>query len=362
MSNSWNDRKYMSEAAAAHNLGVHPFAHLLLLIIGLFFVVFIVWADWAVMDEVTVGTGKVIPSGQIRLVQNLEGGMLSALLVKEGDLVEKNQVLMEVDDTQLRASFRESRIQYLALKAKESRLQVEASGAEILSFPQQVLDEQPELARNETALWHSNQQEQRAGIETILKQIGQRKQELIELNAAQKQVKRRLNLAKKEYNLTAPMVKQGIMSRVELLRLKRGVAELEGELESTQLAIPRTQLTMEEAKNRLAYSNTSFRNTAQAELNEIHSALQQLAESMAALKDKVTRTDIRAPVKGTVIRVRVHTIGQVIRSGMDLVEIMPLNDSLLVEARIRPAVLVGKRLSEYQLFQSMGHSSGERKS
>jgi membrane fusion protein, adhesin transport system len=337
MSNSWDDRRYMSEAAAAHNIGVHPFAHLLLLSVGLFFLVFIFWADWAVMDEVTVGTGKVTPSGQIRLVQNLEGGILSSLQVKEGDMVEKNQILLQIDDTQFRASFRESRIQYLSLKAKETRLVAEATGKTILQFPKSVRDEQPKLASNEKKHWLSNKKEHQANLATLNRQAQQRRQELIELKATQKQIQRRLTLAHEEYDLTAPMVKQGIMSKVELIRLQRAVAELEGELESTVLAIPRTKMAMAEAKSREEESKTVFRNRAQAQLNETHSELQKLAATITALQDKVSRTAIKSPVKGTVIRVRVHTIGQVIRSGMDLVEIMPLNDSLLVEARIRPS-------------------------
>jgi membrane fusion protein, adhesin transport system len=337
MRRSWNDRRFISESAAAHHMGVHLFAHILLFSIALFFIIFILWADWAVMDEVTVGTGKVIPSGQVRLVQNLEGGILSSLQVKEGDLVEKEQILLQVNDTQFRASFRESRIQYLSLKARETRLEAEATEKPLLKFPQTVLDEQPEMVINEQNLWKSNQNELQAAIKTLKKQLDQRKQEQVELLAAKKQIRRRLNLTKEEYNLTAPMVKKGIISKVELLRLRRSVTELEGEYESTSLAIPRTRSAMEEAKNKISESLTSFRNRAQAQLNETHSELQKLTESMAALKDKVTRTDIRSPVKGTVIRVRVHTIGQVIRSGMDLVEIMPINDNLLIEAQIRPS-------------------------
>ncbi|MBF0445543.1 MAG: HlyD family type I secretion periplasmic adaptor subunit [Magnetococcales bacterium] len=337
MSNSWDDRHNMSEAAAAQNLGAHPFSHLLLISIGMFFIIFIIWADWAVMDEVTVGEGKIIPSGQIRLVQNLEGGILSSLLVKDGDLVEKDQILLQIDPTQFRASFQESRIQYLSLKAIETRLKAEATGNSQLDFPKVVLDEQPELASNEKKLWISRQKEHVASLKALEKQIAQRQQDLLELEASKRQIQRRLTLVKEEYNLAAPMVLRGTISKIELVRLKRDVAELEAELESTILAIPRIKLKMEVAKNRVEESITTFRNRAQVQLNESHAELQKLSESITALKDKVSRTAIRSPVNGTVIRVRIHTIGQVIRPGMDLVEIMPLNDSLLVEARIRPA-------------------------
>ncbi|MBF0195631.1 MAG: HlyD family type I secretion periplasmic adaptor subunit [Magnetococcales bacterium] len=346
MSNSWDDRHNMSDAAAAQNVGAHPFAHLLLTSIGLFFIVFIIWADWAVMDEVTVGEGKVIPSGQVRLVQNLEGGILSSLHVKDGDIVEKDQILLQIDPTQFRASFQESRIQYLSLKAIEARLKAEATNSKQLIFPKAVLDEQPELASNEKKLWHSRQKEHIAGLKALEKKIEQRQQDLLELEASNKQTMRRLALVREEYNLAVPMVLRGDLSKIELVRLKREVAELEAELESATLTIPRIKLKIEEAKNRVEESITTFRNRAQVQLNESHAELQKLTESITALKDKVSRTAIRSPVKGTVIRVRIHTIGQVIRSGMDLVEIMPLDDSLLVEARIRPADIAFLRVGQ----------------
>lgn len=336
MSGQWHDSEFMSEAAAARQNRVHPMAHLLLVIIALFIGSALYWAYMAQLDEVTVGMGKVIPSGQVKLVQSLEGGILSELLVSEGDIVEKDQILLHIDDTQFQASFRESQMKHIALLGRAARLESEANDT-VLFLPAVVIQGHPELAANEEKLYASHKRELKSAVSILKKQVEQREQEVLGLIATQKQVKRALSLARKELNLTKPMVAQGIMSEVELLRLHREVSELEGSLENTNLSIPRTKSMLEEARAKTKEPLITFRSRAQSELNEIRSELNQLTESLTALKDRVNRTAARSPVRGTVIRVRVHSIGQVIRSGMDLVEIMPTDDSLLIEARIRPS-------------------------
>ena len=336
MSGQWHDSDFMSEAAAARQNRIHPFAHLLLLIIALFFLFALIWADHAELDEVTVGIGKVIPSGQVKLVQSLEGGILSELLVSEGKLVEKDQILLHIDDTQFQASFRESHTKFIALTAQAARLEAEANDTPLI-LPALVREEQPALAADEEKLFVSRKNELKSTISQLKSQVTQREQELLGLTAAAKQLDRRLELLRKELALTSPMVKQGIMSEVELLRLRREVSTLEGELENTTLSMPRIQSMLEEAQTKVREPLITFRSRAQSDLNNVRTELNQLTESLTGLEDRVNRTAVRSPVRGAVIRVRIHSIGQVIRSGMDLVEIMPLDDSLLVEARIRPA-------------------------
>ncbi len=336
MNHEWDNSAFMSEAEAARQNRAHPLAHLLLFMIALFVVAALFWAAAAELDEVTVGVGKVVPSGQVKLVQSLEGGILSELSVSEGEIVNKDQVLLNIDDTQFQAPFRESHAKFLALTARAARLEAEANDA-VLFTPAIVLQEKPEAAANEEKLFTSHKQELKSTVSMLENQVDQRQQELTGLIATEKQLRHRLELLRKELSLTEPMVKQGIMSEVELLRMRREVVELEGNLENTVLTIPRTRSMLEEARTKVKDPVLTFRSKAQMELNEVRSELGQLTESLTGLEDRVKRTAIRSPVRGTVIRVRVHSIGQVIRSGMDLVEIMPLDDSLLIEAQIRPA-------------------------
>ncbi|MBF0401182.1 MAG: HlyD family type I secretion periplasmic adaptor subunit [Magnetococcales bacterium] len=326
----------MDEGSAARQNRVHPFAHALLFVIAAFLGVALYWASVAELDEVTVGVGKVVPSGQVKVVQSLEGGLLSALAVSEGEIVNKDQVLLHIDDTQFQASFRESHLKSLALTARLARLEAEANDT-VFFPPAKVQEEQPELAANEEKLFVSHKQELQSTVSMLQNQVDQRQHELNGLLASEKQFRQRLELLRRELSLTEPMVKQGIMSEVELLHMRRELAELEGNLENAVLSIPRTRSMLEEARTKVRDPALVFRSKAQMELNEVRSELNQLTESLTGLQDRVQRTAIRSPVRGTVIRVRVHSIGQVIRSGMDLVEIMPLDDSLLIEAQIRPS-------------------------
>ena len=337
MSDGWFDDRFVSATDEARDIRAHPFAHLLLLAIGGFFLFAVLWARSAILDEVTVGLGKVIPSGKVRVVQNLEGGILSSIAVHEGDTVEQGQILLQIDDTQFQSAFRESRLRLDALKARAVRLESEANRNLAFAMPEATVREHPELAENERQLYESRKRELAASVEILESQAEQRHQELVESTAMEQQLRRRLELARRELAITRPMVEQGIMSEVELLRLKQTVAELEGGLENTTLAIPRIRSAWREAVNKVGEPAIVFRSRALDELGRTRAEVEQLEQSLIALGDRVSRTAVRSPVRGAVIRLRVHSIGQVIRSGVDLVEIMPLDDTLLIEARIRPS-------------------------
>lgn len=332
----WDDTAFMGEGNAARQNRVHPLAHGLLFSIVLFVGVALYWASVAELDEVTIGQGKVVPSGQVKVVQSLEGGLLSQLSVSGGEIVNKDQVLLHIDDTQFQSSFRESQLKAFGLTARLARLEAEANGT-VFFPPSEIQQAHPELVANEEKLFSSHKEEIKSTTSMLENQVDQRQHELNSLLASEKQLGHRLNLLRKELSLTEPMVKQGIMSELELLHMRRELAELEGNLENAVLSIPRTRSMLEEARTKVHDPLLAFRSRAQTELNEVRSELNQLTESLTGLQDRVQRTAIRSPVRGTVIRVRVHSIGQVIRSGMDLVEIMPLDDSLLVEAQIRPS-------------------------
>lgn len=329
------DAEFMPETTAASWKTASPVGRLVVVMLALFFLIGTTWAYWAKLDEVVVGLGKVIPSSQVQVVQNLEGGILAQINVHEGDLVKKDQVLLRIDDTQSRGTFQENRLQIAALDLRISRLEAEAAFKEFKPS-EKYRGELPELVENELKLFKSRQQDLQNAVTILEKRVFQKKQELSELYASANQTKSKLGLVQKELELSLPVVAEGLMSEVELLRLKRQVVELQKELEATTMAIPRVQSMLEEARQQLEEPKNNFRTKALDELNKNRVELNQLSESTAALKDRVSRTAITSPVNGTVIRVRVTTLGQVVKPGVDLVEIMPLDDSLLIEARIRP--------------------------
>ena len=296
----------------------------------------ITWSAWAELDEITRGEGKVIPSRQLQVVQNLEGGILSELQIREGDVVEKGQVLLRMDDTRFSSNLREGRLHYLSLVAKVSRLRAEANDSEF-NLPKEIKSEQPELLIQEHALFESRTRELNSNLEIAGQQATQQKQELDELHAKVDQLNRSAKLLARELNMTRPLVADGAISEVEVLRLERQFSELEGDLKGARISIPRAESKLSEARSKKEEIEISFRNQARIELNEAVSELSQLSESIVALDDRVKRTAVVSPVRGTVKQLLVNTIGGVIQPGASLVEIVPLDDTLLVEARVRPA-------------------------
>ena len=296
----------------------------------------IAWSAWAKLDEITRGEGKVIPSRQLQIVQNLEGGILSGILVREGEIVEQGQVLLRIDDTRFASNLREGRLHYLSLRAKAVRLSAEANNTNF-EAPQDVAEEHPELLEQELTLFEARQRELIGNLEIASQQASQRQQELDELHSKLVQLKRSYGLLVRELNMTKPLVADGAISEVEVLRLERQVSELEGELDGTRIVIPKAESKLSEAMSKKEEVELSFRNQARIELNEVVSELSQLTESNVALEDRVNRTAVVSPVRGTVKQLLVNTVGGVIQPGASMIEIVPLDDTLLVEASVRPA-------------------------
>jgi adhesin transport system membrane fusion protein len=312
------------------------FAHLLLFTIVAFFVLFLAWASWATLDEVTRGEGRVIPSSQIQVVQNLEGGIVADLMVREAQIVEAGDILLRIDNVKAASDLRGARQRYLALLGAVARLQAEIEERGI-DFPPEVMSEARRVAIDETALFNARQAALQSELEILRNQANQRDQEIAELENRLKQLERSAKLAADELKITEPLAAKRVVSKVDLLRLQRQVNDLEGDLESTRLSLPRVKLAQREAHRRIEERFLNFRAEAQRELNTVQTEAAALAEVITADSDRVSRTDVRSPVRGTIKRLLVNTIGGVIQPGQDLVEIVPLEDTLLVEAQIRPA-------------------------
>ncbi len=302
----------------------------------LFFALALYWAATSEIEEVTRGNGKVIPSRQIQMVQNLEGGILSEILVNVGNIVEKGQLLLEIDKTRFTAPYQESRANYLAIKAKLTRLQAETDNSDFI-IPPEVQAENAEIWQRERELFLSRKQEHAATLDILNEQYLQRKQELKENKARINELTRSYGLMRKELDLTRPLVGEGAVSEVELLRLERQASEMKGDIETTKLSIDKIQSTIKEAKRAQEEERLTFFNAAKEELNAAYAKLESISATSIALMDRLKRTAVRSPVRGTVNQLLVSTIGGIIQPGMDLIEIVPLEDTLLVEARIKPS-------------------------
>jgi len=300
------------------------------------FVLFLVlWAHFAIVDEVTRGEGKAIPSSRLQKIQNLEGGIVAELFAREGQIVEAGDPLLRLDDTRFASNVGETEADRLALAARVERLSAEVEGRD-LALPENVLRDAPSLADSERALFESRRDQLRDEIGGLEEQLTQRRQEVREMSSKQEQFRSSLALLRKEIAMSEPLVSSGAISPVEVLRLKRAEVESRGQLDATTLALPRANAAIKEIESKIGETRGRFRSEALTQLNEARTELSKLKSTGKALEDRVRRTLVTSPVRGVVQQMLVSTIGGVIQPGSDIVEIVPLDDTLLVEAKVRP--------------------------
>ncbi|AKA83723.1 MULTISPECIES: HlyD family type I secretion periplasmic adaptor subunit [Pseudomonas] len=303
-------------------------------IIG-FFVFLVVWAGFSQIDEVTRGDGKAIPSSKLQKIQNLEGGIVAELYVKEGQIVEAGAPLIRLDDTRFVSNAGETEALRLAMQLRVERLSAQVDDRP-LNIPDDVLKAAPSQAANERSLYESRRQQLKDEVGGLQEQLVQRQQELREFTSKQSQYRSQLSLQRQEINMSEPLVAQGAVSPVEVLRLKRAEMETRGQLDATTLAIPRAESAIKEVQRKIDETRGKFRSEALTQLNEARTELNKAESTGRALEDRVSRTLVTSPVRGIVKQLLVNTVGGVIQPGSDMVEIVPLNDTLLVEAKIRP--------------------------
>jgi adhesin transport system membrane fusion protein len=299
------------------------------------FAVFIVWAGLVDIDEVTRGEGKVIPSQQLQVLQSFDGGMVSQILVKEGDIVNPGQILLQVDSTRFESSVRENRSEYLSLSAKAARLLAIREGKPF-DPPADVAAEDPKTVAQERQLYETANSEMQTQISIARQQLEERQQELAEAHSKQSQGSQAYESAMKELAVTKPLLASGAVSEMEVLRLQRDVDRFRSERDIATSQISRAQASVTEASRKIQEVELDFRNTASKEFSETTAKLNALTQTRAGLNDRVKQSSIRSPVKGTVKRLLVNTIGGVVQPGRDIVEIVPLEGKLVLEAKVQP--------------------------
>ena len=310
-------------------------ARALLYVMFLVLIALVVWAGFAELDEVTRGQGKVIPSQKTQLVQSLDGGTVSEILVREGDKVDEGDLLVTIDQTRSLSSLRENEVKRQALRAEVARLEA-LTGEESLAFAEDLEREVPELVARETRLHESSQRELEEQLAIHREKLEQRRQDLREAQAARTQHARSLSLVRRELKVTRPLLNSGAVSDIDIIRLERDEANSLGELARAEAAISRSESAIEEATGRIEEVRLNAFNRWRAELSDARAKLEALGEARVGLADKVEQTRVRAPMDGTVQRLFINTTGGVVGPGREILEITPSNDQLLVEARINP--------------------------
>ncbi|WP_373035514.1 HlyD family type I secretion periplasmic adaptor subunit [Sulfurimonas sp.] len=331
-----DDLEYMSSLSSAM-LMQNNLKTKLLLWIGAFVIIWlIVWAYNANIDALTRGQGKVIPSNKIQIIQNLEGGIVSEILVKEGQDVKKGDILIKIDDTSFASMFIESQLRYNELQAKSIRLLAESTG-NAFSVTKEIREASPDLIKHEFSLYKTNKEQLNNNIMIYKRRLNQKRNELKEAQAKLIQLTNNYKLISKEVALNKPLVKKGIVSEVEFLQLQRQQSTIKGEMDAIELSIPRLVSVLEEQKDNIREVKLEFHNAAKEAYNEAKAEMSRIKRTNIAREDKVQRTFVRSPVTGTIKQLLVNTVGGVVKPGMDIIEIVPTQDNLLVEAKIRPA-------------------------
>ena len=331
LAHAYADKFFMSD----EEVPLHK--HYTLMIVALFFLIFVAWANWATVDEITRGEGKVIPSDEIKTITTLEGGIVDEFLVSENDVVKSGDVLMRLRDVDAASDLGSNRARYLGLLATISRLQAEAEGVSTPNFPQEVMRGAPSSVTEEMNAFRANRNQVQRQLNVLEQQEEQRRQEISELETKISDLRKVIALSRDEMKMIEPLVKRGSAPELELLQLKRGLQEKQTELNGALQAVPRAESALKEAQARKEEMVSTARATAQTELSAKLIEMNAIKETLASLEDRKTRTEIRSPVDGTIKDFKINTVGAAVRPGADLIEIVPQDDQLLVEAKIRPS-------------------------
>ena len=327
---------FMSEVDQAMFGKGRKLAYMMSTTILLMIILFIVWAKLAVLDEVTRGFGRVIPSQRIQEIQNLEGGILSEIFVREGEVVEKGTVLVRLHNEQAASYYRDAFAKGLEHRAAIARLNAEVGDGEPV-FEKELMEKSPQLVADQLRIFKAQMVQFSIELGLLRDQYEQKRQEVNEMLGRKRQLARSLKIAQKQRDITKPLVEKHIHSELDYLALEQKVLELRGDVEALALGIPRVKRAAKEALGRIEQRRAEFRSQALEEINERRLELMSITENLTSGGDRVTRTDVRSPVKGIVKHILINTLGGVVRSGESIMEIVPLDDTLLIEAEIKPA-------------------------
>ena len=329
------DIDFMSELEAAHHMRPNKAAILLFItIIALVACVF-TWSAISQVEEITRAQGQVVPSQDIQVVQSLEGGVLEELLVREGQLVEKGDVLMRISDVQFASQERGTQARSLSLRAKKARLQAEARGLDF-ELPQEVLQDAPQIAANEKSLYESRQNELKNTYAILDDRISKASAEIAETKAQISRLSNSKKLLGDELEITKEMVRKRAVPKIEEIRLTREISDVSGQINANTQRRRALEAELQVARKERASQLDKFQSQALGELNEVETEIAGLKENLTSISDRVDRAELRAPVTGTVNRIAIKTIGGVVEPAARLVEIVPLDDELKIIAKVQP--------------------------
>jgi len=309
-------------------------ARLLLYTIAALMLLLVLWAFFAQVDEVVRGDGRVIPSKQVQVIQSLDGGIVSEILVSEGESVAVGAPLIRIDETRAVSSLRENQSQYLAYLAKQYRLRALAEGTSF-NPPDEVRKQVPETYDQEYALYNSSKDELTSAIAIARDQMVQREKELLEVQFRKEIAEKNYESSKRELAANKPLLASGAVSEIDILKLERETNKAKGDIDQARAQIGRIESAIGEAKRKVSEVQQTFQSKVRTELNDITARLNSVSEVSVSLKDKVNQSTLKSPVNGKVSRLFYNTVGGVIQPGKEVLEVVPTDDALILETKIQ---------------------------
>ena len=336
-----DDLEFIYSSYANSNEKPGSLSKTIFLLISGMFLAFLIWAAFAEIDELARGNGKVIPTDKIQTVQSLDGGIISEIFIKEGDIVKFDDPLMKIDTTRFQATLEESKQEYLSLLALKARLEIESkieveNNLPKLEFDEMVLKDSSRYDLNEKLLLENRHRELQSSINVLQSQENQKIQELKEIESTIRKLTDSLGFIEEQRKTIRKLVERGIKSNYDLLDIEKEYNITRGDLQTAKLSISRSNYAIKEAKNRIREKIDTFKAEASQELQKTVSQINRFEAKMVGDRDKVAKTTITSPVDGIIKQLNFNTIGGVVQTGMDLIEIVPLSDALVVEAKIDP--------------------------
>ncbi len=335
MTRDVDEIEFMDQLAAATRMKPSRASNMMLWSITAMIAFFILWASFAKVEELTRGQGQVVPTQEIQIVQSLEGGILQELLVGQGDRVTKGQILMRLSDVMFSSEERGTAAKSDSLKLKTSRLEAEASGQEF-TIPPDLLEKIPDIANNELALYRSRQQELKNAISILEDKIQKVRADMDETQAQINRLASSRGSLQQELTITREMVAKKAVSKLEQMRLEREVNDISGQLNVNQERLGGLKSDLSAAEKQKSDQMDRFRSQALTELSDVKTQVAQIGESLKSIGDRVSRTELRAPVDGVVNNIAVRTVGGVIEPAQKLIEIVPVGSELKIIAKVLP--------------------------
>ncbi|TVQ83635.1 MAG: HlyD family type I secretion periplasmic adaptor subunit [Micavibrio sp.] len=326
---------YFSEMEEAARLKPHWTSTVLMLTIVAFVLWMIGWAAVAEVDERVRGLGRVMPSSDVQTVQSLEGGILSALLVQEGERVERGQVLMRIDDILFASEGRGIEAQLMSLQIRKARLEAEAEGRDFV-LDEELRERMTLIAENEEKLYVSRKEELETALQIIAHEEAESRANLEEVRASINKLSQSRDSLRQELTIAEGLVARRAMPEIEKLRLERQYNETRGNLATAVQAREGLTARLNAVLQRREERLSAFRSQVLGELGETETRIAAISETLRSAEDRISRTELRAPVDGIVKRIALKTVGGVVEPAQRLIEIVPVEDELMIRSRVRP--------------------------